>query len=87
LVNPTRSKVKRRVPARAPAAWAFEGGPPELAGRPHEAVGNGGPREMTAGRRTPATESGLQADSSPKCLRPRHFSLVIMALACFWPVL
>ncbi len=38
------------VPAAA-TARAFEGGPPELAGRPHEAAGNGSPRWMAAGPR------------------------------------
>jgi hypothetical protein len=38
--------VSATVPARA-----FEGGPPELAGRPHEAAGNGSPRWMAAGPR------------------------------------
>ena len=32
-------------------ARAFEGGPPELAGRPHEAASNGSPRWMAACRR------------------------------------
>ena len=45
-VNPTRSKVKRR--RLAGAAQAFEGGPPEPAGRPHEVAGNGDPRWMVA---------------------------------------
>jgi hypothetical protein len=48
-------------------ARAFEGGPPELAGRPHEAVGNGSPRWMVADRdaaRRAETEPGLQAGSS-----------------------
>jgi len=34
-----------------------------LAGRPHEAVGNGSPRWMTAAPRKRGTEPGLQADS------------------------
>ena len=34
-----------------------------LAGRPHEAVGNGSPRWMTAAPRSGGTEPGLQADS------------------------
>ena len=34
-----------------------------LAGRPHEAVGNGSPRWMTAAPRERGTEPGLQADS------------------------
>jgi hypothetical protein len=37
LANPTRSKVRQE---------AFEGGPPELPGRPLEVVGNGDPRGM-----------------------------------------
>jgi hypothetical protein len=40
-VNPTWSKTRQR---------AFEGGPPELAGRSHEGVGNGTPRWMVANR-------------------------------------
>ena len=40
-VNPTWSKTRQR---------AFEGGPPELAGRLHEGVGNGTPRWMVANR-------------------------------------
>jgi hypothetical protein len=39
--NPTWSKTRQR---------AFEGGPPELAGRLHEGVGNGAPRWMVANR-------------------------------------
>ena len=39
--NPTWSKTRQR---------AFEGGPPELAGRSHEGVGNGTPRWMIANR-------------------------------------
>jgi len=39
--NPTWSKTRQR---------AFEGGPPELAGRSHEGVGNGAPRWMVANR-------------------------------------
>jgi hypothetical protein len=39
--NPTWSKTRQR---------AFEGGPPELAGRSHEGVGNGTPRWMVANR-------------------------------------
>jgi hypothetical protein len=34
-----------------------------LAGRPHEAVGNGSPRWMTAAPRKRGTEPGLQAGS------------------------
>jgi hypothetical protein len=60
-------------------ARAVEGGPPELAGRPHEAVGNGSPRWMVADRaaaRRTETEPGLQAGSSlsrlpPAAWRPR----------------
>jgi hypothetical protein len=40
LANPTRSKVRQE---------AFEGGPPELPGRPLEVVGNGDRRWMTVG--------------------------------------
>ena len=36
-----------------------------LAGRPHEAVGNGSPRWMTVAPRERGTEPGLQADSPP----------------------
>jgi len=36
-----------------------------LAGRPHEAVGNGSPRWMTAAPRKRGTEPGLQAGSPP----------------------
>jgi hypothetical protein len=36
-----------------------------LAGRPHEAVGNGSPRWMTAAPRERGTEPGLQAGSPP----------------------
>lgn len=48
-------------------AQVSEGGPPEPAGRPLEAAGNGGPRWMAVTRRPqgPAgTEPGLQAGSS-----------------------
>jgi hypothetical protein len=34
-----------------------------LAGRPHEAAGNGSPRWMTVAPRKRGTEPGLQADS------------------------
>ncbi len=64
-VNPTRSKVKKD--GLRPSARTFEGGPPEFAGRPHEAVGNGSPRWMVADRSTARcaeTEPGLQASSS-----------------------
>ena len=58
-VNPTRSKVRQE---------AFEDGPSELPGRPLEAGGNAGPREMVARvvlhKEYDATEPGLQADSS-----------------------
>ena len=55
-VNPTRSKARQ---------GAFEGGPPEHPGRPHEDGGNAVPRWMVAtGRREPAgTGSGLQPGS------------------------
>jgi len=46
LVNPTWSKVKRS--RFGVTAQAFEGGPPEPAGRPLEAVGNGSRRWMVA---------------------------------------
>ena len=36
-----------------------------LAGRPHEAAGNGSPRWMTAAPRERGTEPGLQAGSPP----------------------
>ncbi len=64
-VNPTRSKIKR-VRSAGPAR-AFEGGPPELAGRSHEAPGDRRPRWMVAQReaaRRAWTEPGLQASSS-----------------------
>src|SRR6476619_8670421 len=57
-VNPARSKVEQRT---------LEGCPPECAGGPHEAVGNGGPRWMVAERRAarrPGTEPGLQTSPS-----------------------
>ena len=47
LVNPTWSKVKRSR-CFGVTAQAFEGGPPEPAGRPLEAVGNGSRRWMVA---------------------------------------
>jgi hypothetical protein len=56
--NPARSKVEQRT---------FEGGPPECAGRPQEAAGNGGRRWMVAERdvaRRPGTEPGLQTSPS-----------------------
>src|SRR4051794_14972116 len=56
--NPARSKVEQRT---------SEGCPPECAGGPHEAAGNGGPRWMVAERsaaRTPGTEPGLQTNPS-----------------------
>jgi hypothetical protein len=69
--NPARSKVKKpAAPAedvRATGARTSEGGPPEYAGRPQEAAGNGGRRWMVAPRpaaRPPGTEPGLQASSS-----------------------
>ena len=46
-----------------------------LAGRPHEAAGNGSPRWMTAAPRERGTEPGLQADSPPY----RDVSMVIVA--------
>jgi hypothetical protein len=52
-VNPTWSKVKKERDVGFVGgllARAFEGGPPELAGRPHEVVGNGSPRWMVADR-------------------------------------
>jgi hypothetical protein len=59
-----RSKGSR-VLRDAATARAFEGGPPELAGRPQEAVSNGSPRWMAAGPPSGGcTEPGLQADSS-----------------------
>lgn len=65
MANPTRSKVRQE---------AFEGGPPELPGRPLEVVGNGDPREMTVafGPRSEGTEPGLQAHSStsPRVVKP-----------------
>ena len=43
--NPTWSKVKKDTEASVSVpARTIEGGPPEFAGRPHEAVGNVGPR-------------------------------------------
>src|SRR3954453_9281120 len=60
LANPARSKVEQRT---------SEGCPPECAGGPHEAAGNGGPRWMVAERsavRTPGTEPGLQTNPSAK---------------------
>lgn len=59
-----------------------EGGPPELTGRPLEAVGNGGPRWMTADRspsRRPATEPGVQADSPVPPVRSGR--------SCLWAAL
>jgi hypothetical protein len=56
--NPARSKVEQRT---------LEGCPPECAGGPHEAAGNGGPRWMVAERsavRRPGTEPGLQTSPS-----------------------
>jgi hypothetical protein len=56
--NPARSKVEQRT---------LEGCPPECAGGPHEAAGNGGPRWMAAERsaaRRPGTEPGLQTSPS-----------------------
>ena len=56
--NPARSKVEQRT---------SEGCPPECAGGPHEAAGNGGPRWMVAERsaaRRPGTEPGLQTSPS-----------------------
>ena len=41
-----------------------------LAGRPHEAAGNGSPRWMTAAPRERGTEPGLQAGSPPHSLLP-----------------
>ncbi len=67
LVNPTWSKVKRS--RFGVTAQAFEGGPPEPAGRPLEAVGNGSRRWMVARRGNAATEPGLQADSSASPVR------------------
>jgi hypothetical protein len=63
LVNPTWSKVKRL--RFGVTAQAFEGGPPEPAGRPLEAVGNGSRRWMVArlDRKVQVTEPGLRADS------------------------
>jgi hypothetical protein len=61
-VNPTWSKVKRSLLASvSETAQAFEGGPPEPAGRPLEAVGNGSRRWMVArwDRLVLATEPGL----------------------------
>ena len=58
LANPARSKVEQRT---------SEGCPPECAGGPHEAAGNGGPRWMVVERsaaRTPGTEPGLQTSPS-----------------------
>src|SRR6476620_4119117 len=64
-VNPARSKVEQRT---------LEGCPPECAGGPHEAVGNGGPRWMVAERcvaRRPGTEPGLQTSPSAPALAGR----------------
>ena len=63
-VNPARSKVEQRT---------LEGCPPECAGGPHEAVGNGGPRWMVAERsaaRRPGTEPGLQTSPSVSTFAP-----------------
>ena len=64
LVNPTWSKVKRS--RFGVTAQAFEGCPPEPAGRPLEAVGNGSRRWMVArlDRLVQVTEPGLRVDSS-----------------------
>ena len=67
-VNPARSKVEQRT---------LEGCPPECAGRPHETVGNGGPRWMVAervrrkapGNRTRPTDQPLRL--TPSDLRKR----------------
>jgi hypothetical protein len=61
LVNPTWSKVKRSCRLAGLTAQAFEGGPPEPAGRPLEAVGNGSRRWMVArlDRKVQVTEPGL----------------------------
>ena len=66
-VNPTWSKVKTGRDPRVSLARTFEGGPPEFAGRPPEAVGDGSPRWMVVDRgvvRRAGTEPGLQASSS-----------------------
>ena len=45
------------------------------AGRPHEAIGNGGPRWMAVGCLRAVTEPGLQAGSSPNyCLTCKFFA-------------
>jgi hypothetical protein len=64
--NPARSKVEQRT---------LEGCPPECAGGPHEAAGNGGPRWMVAERdaeRRPGTEPGLQTSPSASRVRSRQ---------------
>ena len=54
-VNPTRSKVRQD---------AFEGGPPEHPGRPHEDGGNAVPRWMVA------TEACVQAPGQDPAYSP-----------------
>jgi hypothetical protein len=56
-VNPAWSKVKRL--RFGVTAQALEGGPPEPAGRPLEAVGNGSRRWMVARHGNVTTEPGL----------------------------
>ena len=61
-------------------AQAFEGGPPEPAGRPLEPAGNGRPRWMAATLHASGTESGVQVDSSVALL------LAVPPLAADLPV-
>ena len=64
-VNPTWSKVKKSARlSGAPDARAFEGCPPEHAGGPLEAAGNGRPRWMVAPLRRNRTRPTGQARSA-----------------------
>ena len=61
MVNPTWSKVRQQ---------AFEGGPPELAGRPLEVLGNEYPRWMTV-RREPVTVRDDRTRRTDRLIRLR----------------
>jgi hypothetical protein len=74
--NPARSKVEQRT---------LEGCPPECAGGPQEAAGNGGRRWMVAERdaaRRPGTEPGLQ--TSPSASGPSDLQQRFRASQLVW---